>query len=215
MKNILLIGTGRFGRHTAVQLSQLGHQIMAVDTNEDRINDVLPYVTNAQIGDSTNAEFLRSLGIGNFDVCFVTVSGNFQNSLETTSLLKDLGAKCVVSRAERDVQAKFLLRNGADHVVYPEKQVAKWASIRYTDDHILDYMEVDASHAIFEVEVPKEWIGKTVGELDIRRKYDINILAIKNNGELSMAISPDTFFTGNISLLVIGEHKAIKKCFHI
>ncbi len=89
----------------------------------------------------------------------------------------------VISRAERDVQEKFLLRNGADKVIYPEKQVAKWASIRYTDDHILDYMEVDASHAIFEVEVPKEWIGKTVGELDIRRKYDINILAIKNNGE--------------------------------
>ena len=215
MKNVLLIGAGRFGRHIAMQLSQLGHQVMAVDTNEERVNDVLPFVTNAQIGDSTNAEFLRSLGIGNFDVCFVTISGNFQNSLETTSLLKELGAKRVVSRAERDVQAKFLLRNGADHIVYPEKQVAKWASIRYTDDHILDYMEVDASHAIFEVEVPKEWIGKTVGELDIRRKYDINILAIKNNGELSMAISPDTFFTGNISLLVIGEHKAIKKCFHI
>ena len=155
MKNILLIGTGRFGRHTAVQLSQLGHQIMAVDTNEERINDVLPYVTNAQICDSTNAEFLRSLGIGNFDVCFVTVSGNFQNSLETTSLLKDLGAKCVVSRAERDVQAKFLLRNGADHVVYPEKQVAKWAAIRYTSDHIFDYIEIDDQHAIFEVEVPE------------------------------------------------------------
>ena len=165
---------------------------MAVDTNEERINDVLPFVTNAQIGDSTNAEFLRSLGIGNFDVCFVTISGNFQNSLETTSLLKELGAKCVVSRAERDVQAKFLLRNGADHVVYPEKQVAKWASIRYTDDHILDYMEVDASHAIFEVEVPREWIGKTVGGLDIRRKYDINILAVKNEGEVSIAVSPNT-----------------------
>ena len=215
MKNILLIGAGRFGRHIAMQLSQLEHQIMAVDIDEERINDILPFVTNAQIGDSTNAEFLRSLGIGNFDVCIVTIGGSFQNSLETTSLLKELGAKCVVSRAERDVHAKFLLRNAADQVVYPEKQVAKWASIRYTDDHILDYMEVDASHAIFEVEVPKEWIGKTVGELDIRRKYDINILAIKNNGELSMAISPDTFFTGNISLLVIGEHKAIKKCFHI
>ena len=103
MKNVLLIGAGRFGRHIAMQLSQLGHQVMAVDTNEERINDVLPFVTNAQIGDSTNAEFLRSLGIGNFDVCFVTISGNFQNSLETTSLLKELGAKCVVSRAERDV----------------------------------------------------------------------------------------------------------------
>ena len=130
MKNVLLIGAGHFGRHIAMQLSQLGHQVMAVDTNEERINDVLPFVTNAQIGDSTNAEFLRSLGIGNFDVCFVTISGSFQNSLETTSLLKELGAKCVVSRAERDVQAKFLLRNGADNVVYPEKQMAKWAAIR-------------------------------------------------------------------------------------
>ena len=215
MKNILLIGLGRFGRHIAMELSELGHEIMAVDVNEGRVDKVLPYVTNAQIGDSTNAEFLESLGIGNYDICFVTIGGSFQNSLETTSLLKELGAKMVISRAERDVQEKFLLRNGADKVIYPEKQVAKWASIRYTDDHILDYMEVDASHAIFEVEVPIEWIGKTVGELDIRRKYDINILAIKNNGALSMAISPDTFFTGNISLLVIGEHKAIKKCFHI
>ena len=204
MKNILLIGLGRFGRHIAMELSELGHEIMAVDVNEGRVDKVLPYVTNAQIGDSTNAEFLESLGIGNYDICFVTIGGSFQNSLETTSLLKELGAKMVISRAERDVQEKFLLRNGADKVIYPEKQVAKWASIRYTDDHILDYMEVDASHAIFEVEVPKEWIGKTVGELDIRRKYDINILAIKNNGELSMAISTDTFFTGNISLLVIG-----------
>ena len=215
MKNILLIGTGRFGRHIAVQLSQLGHQVMAVDTNEERISDVLPYVTNAQIGDSTNAEFLRSLGIGNFDVCIVTISGNFQNSLETTSLLKELGAKCVVSRAERDVQAKFLLRNGADHVVYPEKQVAKWASIRYADDYILDYMEVDASHAIFEVEVPEQWVGKTIGELDIRKKYNINIFAMKSNGKISINISADTMFTEHITLLVLGEYKAIRKYFHI
>ena len=191
MKNILLIGTGRFGRHIAVQLSQLGHQVMAVDTNEERISDVLPYVTNAQIGDSTNAEFLRSLGIGNFDVCIVTISDNFQNSLETTSLLKELGAKCVVSRAERDVQAKFLLRNGADHVVYPEKQVAKWAAIRYTADHIFDYIEIDEQHAIFEVEVPKSWVGKSIGELNIRRKFGINILGIKHSGKTEVSITPD------------------------
>ena len=215
MKSILLIGLGRFGRHIAIKLDELNHQVMAVDNNESRVEAVLPYVRNAQIGDATNEDFIRSLGVRNFDVCIVAIGDNFQSSLEATSLLKELGAKMVVSRAARDVHAKFLLRNGADKVIYPEKQVAKWASIRYTDDHILDYMEVDASHAIFEVEVPKEWIGKTVGELDIRRKYDINILAIKNNGELSMAISPDTFFTGNITLLVIGEHKAIKKCFHI
>ena len=215
MKNILLIGLGRFGRHIALQLNKLGHEVMAVDSNEERVNAILPIVTNAQIGDSTNTEFLKSLGIGNFDVCIVTIGGNFQNSLETTSLLKELGAKLVVSRAERDVQEKFLLRNGADEVVYPEKQVANWAAIRYTADHIRDYIEVDEAHAIFEVEVPKGWIGKTVGELDIRRKYSINIMATKENGKINMAVSPDTVLTDNITLLVLGAYKELQKCFRI
>ena len=215
MKNVLLIGLGRFGKHIAKQLSQMGHEIMAVDINEERVDKILPFVTNAQIGDSTDAEFLKSLGIGNYDLCFVTIGESFQNSLETTSLLKELGAKFVISRAERDVQEKFLLRNGADKVVYPEKQVAKWASIRYTDDHILDYMEVDAAHAIFEVEIPDEWIGKTVGGLEIRKKYNINILAIKNEGEVSVAISADTVLRSDSTLLVLGDYRAIRKCFHI
>ena len=215
MKSILLIGVGRFGRHIAAQLAQLGHQVMAVDTDEERINEVMPFVTNAQIGDSTNAEFLRSLGIGNFDVCIVTISGNFQNSLETTSLLKELGAKCVVSRAERDVQAKFLLRNGADHIVYPEKQVAKWAAIRYTADHIFDYIEIDEQHAIFEVEVPEGWVGKSIGELDIRRKFGINILGIKHSGKTDVSITPDTVLSGEITILALGEYKALQKCFRI
>ena len=215
MKNILLIGLGRFGRHIALQLNKLGHEVMAVDINEERVNESLPIVTNAQIGDSTNTEFLKSLGIGNFDVCIVTIGGNFQNSLETTSLLKELGAKLVVSRAERDVQEKFLLRNGADEVIYPEKQVANWAAIRYTADHIRDYIEVGEAHAIFEVEVPKGWIGKTVGELDIRRKYGINIMATKENGKINMAVSPETVLTDNITLLVLGAYKELQKCFRI
>ena len=215
MKNILLIGLGRFGRHIALQLNKLGHEVMAVDSNEERVNKILPIVTNAQIGDSTNTEFLKSLGIGNFDVCIVTIGGNFQNSLETTSLLKELGAKLVVSRAERDVQEKFLLRNGADEVVYPEKQVANWAAIRYTADHVRDYIEVDEAHAIFEVEVPEGWIGKTVGELDIRRKYSINIMATKENGKINMAVSPDTVLADNITLLVLGAYKELQKCFRI
>lgn len=215
MKNILLIGLGRFGRHIALQLNKLGHDVMAVDSNEERVNKILPIVTNAQIGDSTNTEFLKSLGIGNFDVCIVTIGGNFQNSLETTSLLKELGAKLVVSRAERDVQEKFLLRNGADEVIYPEKQVANWAAIRYTADHVRDYIEVDEAHAIFEVEVPEGWIGKTVGELDIRRKYSINIMATKENGKINMAVSPDTVLTDNITLLVLGAYKELQKCFRI
>lgn len=215
MKNILLIGLGRFGRHLAVELNELGHEVMAVDDDEDRVNEILPYVTNAQIGDSTNANFLKSLGIGNFDICFVTISANFENSLDTTSLLKELGAKIVISRAERDIQKKFLLRNGADQVVYPERQVAKWASIRYTADHILDYMEIDASHAIFEAEVPEEWLGKTIGELDVRRKYNINIIAVKDKGGVNIALSTDTLLKQDATILVIGEHKAIKRWFNI
>lgn len=215
MKNILLIGLGRFGKNIALQLNKLGHEVMAVDNKEERVNEILPIVTNAQIGDSTNTEFLKSLGIRNFDVCIVTIGGDFQNSLETTSLLKELGAKLVVSRAERDVQAKFLLRNGADEVVSPEKQVANWAAIRYTADHIRDYIEVDEAHAIFEVEVPEGWVGKSVGELDIRRKYSINIMATKENGKINMAVTPETVLTDKITLLVLGSYKKLQKCFHI
>ena len=215
MKNILLIGLGRFGRHVAIQLNNLGHEVMAVDNNEERVNEVLPFVTNAQIGDSTNADFLKSLGIGNFDVCMVTIGGNFQNSLETTSLLKELGAKTVVSRAERDVQKKFLLRNGADEVVYPEKQIAEWAAIRYTADHIRDYIQVDEAHAIFEVEVPEAWRGKNIGELDIRRRFGINILGIKRAGETDVSVKPETVLTNDVTILALGEYKQLQKCFRI
>lgn len=215
MKNILLIGLGHFGKHIAMELNQLGHEIMAVDENEEKVNDVLPYVTSAQIGDSTDSDFLESLGIRNFDVCIVTMSGNFQNSLETTSLLKELGAEFVVSAAKRDVQEKFLLRNGADKVVYPEKQMAKWTAIRYTSDHILDYIEVDDSYAIFEVQVPDNWIGKSIGKIDIRKKYNINILALKEYGNMNMAITPDTVLSSNITLLVLGDYKSLQKCFKL
>ncbi len=215
MKSILLIGLGRFGKHIAMQLNQLGHQVMAVDHNEERVNDILPFVTNAQIGDSSNEEFLSSLGINNYDVCIVAIGDDFQSSLETTCLLKELGAKFVVSRAERDGQAKFLLRNGADEVVYPEKQVAKWAAIRYSADHILDYIELDQTHAIFEVSVPKSWIGMSVGQIDIRKKYNINIMAVKQNGKMDVSVTPDTVLTEDKTMLVLGEYKAVQKCFHI
>ena len=177
MKSILLIGLGRFGRHIAIKLDELNHQVMAVDNNESRVEAVLPYVRNAQIGDATNEDFIRSLGVRNFDVCIVAIGDNFQSSLETTSLLKELGAM-VVSRAARDVHAKFLLRNGADEVVYPEKQLASWTAIRYSADHIFDYVELDEEHGIFEISIPDAWIGKTVGELDIRKKYNVNIVKL-------------------------------------
>ena len=214
-KTILLIGLGRFGLHIAKKLHELGHEVMAVDVNEEKINQAVPYVTDAQIGNSTNEEFLKSLGINNFDLCIVTISDDFQSSLETTSLLKELGAKKVVSRAERDGQAKFLLRNGADEIVYPEKQLASWMAIKYSADHILDYIEVDNEHAIFEVSVPKDWIGKTIGEIDIRKKYGINILGIKDGEKLNVNVSPSQILSLELSLLVIGDYKKLKKCFKI
>ena len=214
-KSVLLIGLGRYGTHVARELSELSHDVLAVDRNEERINGAMQYVTSAQIGDSTNEEFLRSLGVDNFDVCIVTIGKDFQSSLETTSLLKELGGKLVVSRASADVQEKFLLRNGADEVVYPEKQLAKWTSIRYTADHILDYVELDAEHSIFEVAIPEKWIGRKVGEIDIRRKYNINILATKVNGKMDLAVTPETVLAENKTMLVFGEDKDLQKCFRI
>ena len=214
-KTILLIGLGRFGLHIAKKLHELGHEVMAVDVNEERINQAVPYVTDAQIGNSTNEEFLKSLGINNFDLCIVTISDDFQSSLETTSLLKELGAKKVVSRAERDGQAKFLLRNGADEIVYPEKQLASWMAIKYSADHILDYIEIGNEHAIFEVSVPKDWVGKTIGEIDIRKKYGINILGIKDGKKLNVNVTPSQILCSELSLLVMGDYKKLKKCFNI
>lgn len=215
MKSILLVGLGRFGRHIAMKLNELNHQVMAIDIQEKRVEAVLPYVTNAQIGDGTDAEFLRSLGVRNFDVCIVAIGDNFQNSLETTSLLKELGAPLVVSRAARDVHAKFLLRNGADEIVYPEKQLASWTAIRYSADHIFDYIELDGEYAIFEIAIPDSWTGRTIGNLDIRKKYNINIMALKRDGKLNMNISTETVLHPDETMLVLGDMKSIHKCFHI
>ena len=215
MKSILLIGVNRFGTLLAKQFHALGHEIMAVDKEEERIDRILPVVTDAQIGDSTNEAFLRSLGINNYDLCIVTIGGDFQSSLETTSLLKELGGKYVVSRADREVQAKFLLRNGADEVISPEKQIAEWAAIRYGSNHILDYVKLDAEYGIYEVPVPEEWAGKSVGQIDIRKRYGVNLMALKENGRMDLSVTPETVLSGNKTLLVLGEQKAVRKCFHL
>ncbi len=215
MRSILLIGVNCFGSMLAKQFPDQGHQIMAVDKDEERINKILPLVTDAQIGDSTSETFLRTLGINNYDICIVTIGGDFQSSLETTSLLKELGGRFVVSRADRDVQAKFLLRNGADEVINPEKQIAEWAAIRYASDNILDYIKLDDDHAIFEVPIPREWSGKSIGQIDIRKKYDITIMAVKEQGKMNLSVRPETVLDGKKTVLVLGEQRAIQKCFRI
>ncbi len=215
MKSILLIGVNHFGTMIARELHDMGHQVLAVDRDEERINAILPIVTDAQIGDSTNETFLRSLGINNFDVCIVRIGSDFQSSLETTALLKELGGRLVVSRADREIQAKLLLRDGADEVINPEKQIAEWAAIRYASNHILDYISLDNNHAVFEVSVPKEWIGKSIGQIDIRKRYGINIMAIKQYGEMNLSVKPEAVLSDSMTLLVLGEQKVMQKCFRI
>ena len=188
---------------------------MAVDDVEERVNAVLPYTTSAQIGNSTDPAFLESLGIRNYDACIVTIARDFQSSLETTSLLKELGARLVVSRAASDVQAKFLLRNGADEVVYPEKQLAKWTAIRYSSDHILDYIELDDEHAMFEVPIPGDWVGQSVGQLNIRRKYGINLIGVKRDGKLDLSVNSETILNQEETMLVLGRYQELQKCFRI
>ncbi len=215
MKSILLIGLGRFGQHVARKLNDLGHEVMAVDSDEERVDGALPYVTNAQIGDSTSEEFLSSLDVPSFDACIVAIGDRFQNSLETTDLLKELGARKVIARASRGVQEKFLLRCGADEVVYPEKQLAAWTAIRCTSDHILDYIELDDDFSLFELSVPEDWQGKTVLQLDLRKRYGINILGIRRNGKLDMSIGPNTILDGVSPILILGRQKDVNKCLKI
>lgn len=212
MKSVLIIGAGQFGMHIARRMSQLRCEIMAVDSEEERINTILPLVTNAQIGDSTNADFMRSLGIPDFDVCIVTISDSFQDSLETTALLKELGANKVIARAQNDVQEKFLLRNGADETVYPEKQTAIRLATKEASDDILDVFQLDHDINIYEVRVPQAWNRKTIAELDIRKKHSLNIIAVRKSDQLVVPM-PDMFLTPDDAILVLGNMKDIHKAF--
>lgn len=215
MKSVLIVGLGRFGRHMAQKLNDLKHEVLAIDKLEERVNDVLPFVTSAQIGDSTNEKFIASLGVRNFDLCVVAIGDSFLSSLETTALLKDYGAPFVLARATRDKHAKFLLRNGADEVIYPEKQMANWAAVRYSSEHIFDYIKLTPEHSIYETEVPASWVGKSVGQVGVRQKYHINILATKHDGELLPLPGASHIFTEQETLLVLGSNRDIQKCLHI
>jgi len=215
MKNILLIGLGRFGHHMAQQFYAMGHEVMAIDRQEERVNQVLTFVTDVQIGDSTDGAFLASLGVGNYDLCVVAIGDSFENSLVTTSLLKELGAGRVIARASRGIQERLLLRNGADEVVYPEKQLARWTAIRYSSDHILEYWALDHDYAVYELAVPEAWLGQTVDQLDLRKKYGLNILGIRYDGHLNMDIRPQTILDKGASVLVLGPETVIRKRFDI
>lgn len=211
MKSILIIGLGRFGTHLCKDLSRLDNEIMIVDQDEAKLEDLLPFVVSAKIGDCTNEKVLKSLGVGNFDICFVCIGNNFQSSLEITSQLKELGAKYIVSKANRDIHAKFLLRNGADEVIYPDRDIAEKVSVRFSANQVFDYVELGNGFSIYEIAPLPEWIGHSIKDINFRAAYNTNIIGIKTNGNMKLMPGPDYVFQKGEHLMVIGHQTDIEK----
>lgn len=209
MKSILIIGMGRFGRHLCQNMVRLGNEVMIVDEVEENLEEMLPYVVSAKIGDCTNEAVLKSLGVDNFDICFVCIGTNFQSSLEITSMVKEMGGRYVVSKANRDIHAKFLLRNGADEVIYPDRDIAEKLAVRYSANHVFDYVELTDDYSMYEIPPLKTWIGKSIKELSIRNKYNINILGTKRENEVKMMPGPDHVIAADEHLMVIGQSKDV------
>lgn len=211
MKSILIIGLGRFGRHMAEKFSEQNNDVMAIDINEERVNNVLSVVTNALIGDATNERFMETVGVRDFDLCVVAIGDNFQSSLETTALLKDLGAKFVLARASRDVHAKFLLRNGADDVIYTEKETAERLAVKYGSDNIFNYIELNDEYSIYEIAVPSSWLNKSILKVNVRSKYGISILATKQGNNIFPLPKPEHVFTDSESLMILGKNEDVSR----
>ena len=207
MKSILIIGMGRFGIHLATRLSELNNEVMIVDKQEEKITPLLAIVTRAQIGDCMDENLLRSLGVSNFDICFVCIGGNFQASLEITSLLQELGAKHVVSKADREIHEKFLLRNGANEVIHPERDEALRAAMKYGARKVFDYFEMASDFSVFEVGTPESWVGKSIRQINVRTKYNVNIIAVKQNGKVVPVPSAEYVFVQGEHLIIAGHSK--------
>ena len=213
MKSILIIGMGRFGHHLAHDFLENGHDVMIIDEIEEKVEEMVPYATSTKIGDCTKEEVLKSLGIKNFDVVFVCIGSNFQSSLEITSLVKELGAKRVVSKATRDIQAKFLLRNGADEVIYPEKDIAKKWAERYSLDNIFDYFNLTGDIGVYEVNPLPEWVGKSIRESNISAKHKVIILGVRKQGDEEMTMLPSADYVINEKehLMIMAENDVVEK----
>lgn len=211
MKSILIIGLGRFGTHLCKDLAKLDNEIMIVDKDESRLEDLLPMVVSAKIGDCTNEKVLKSLGVGNFDICFVCIGENFQSSLEITSQLKDLGASYVVSKANRDIHAKFLLRNGADEVIYPDRDIAEKVAVRFSANQVFDYVELGNGFSIYEIAPLPEWLGHSIKDMNIRVAYNANIIGIKTADGVQLMPNADYIFKQNEHLMILGHQHDMEK----
>lgn len=208
IKSILVIGMGRFGKHLAMKMQALGHSVMVVDMRDQQELTISSIFDDYMIGDCTDEIVLSSLGIGNFDICFVTIGKNFEASIIITSLLKNLGAKYIVTRAGRDIQTEVLRKIGANDIIYPEREYAEKLAIRYNAAHILDFFNLAGGFAIFEIMVPAEWIDKSIVMLNVRQRYHVNILVIKNEVEVQLP-KVDYIFKPNDIIVIMGKENDV------
>ncbi|MBO5439566.1 MAG: TrkA family potassium uptake protein [Clostridia bacterium] len=204
-KSVLIIGMGRFGRNLALRMLDMGNDVMIIDKDVSIIDAMSTKCPDATIGDCTNEDVLKALDVSEFDICFVTIGEDFQSSLIITSYLKALGAKCVVAKANQDIQADLLKKIGADEIVYPEKEIAEKLAMRYNSDNIFDYIQLTSDYSIYEIPILKEWVGKTIVEINVRQNYKISIIAIKVGSTLIPSPSASYVFGRDDHIVVIGK----------
>lgn len=210
MKSILVIGAGKFGHHIAEFLYDMGNDVMLVDKNEILIEEYADKVTSAEIGDFTIKNNLSALNVGDFDYVFVCI-GDFQDSLVVTSYLKELGASYVISKASSLIHEKFLLQNGADQVIYPERDMAYNMAVEFDNTSIFDYFQLSEDTGIYEITAPDAWIGKSLSKINVRKIHNITVIAYKDGDEVVAVSSPDYVFTKANHIIVMGKKSDIKK----
>lgn len=209
-KQYIVFGVGRFGSALSKKLCEMGHEVLAVDSNAERVAAISPYVTTAiQVG-ANDEETMRSLGIRNFDAAIVAIGDDFHHSILMTILCKEMGAKYVIAKASDANHAKVLLKLGVDRVVFPERDMGERIAHSLINPHVLDLINLKGDYLIAYLKCPKVWQGHTLINIDVRKQYSVSILAIYRNSEVIMDISADTVLKAGDSLLVLGHKNHIE-----
>ncbi len=210
-KTVLIIGMGKTGRHLAMRMHELGNDVHVMDKSEERIERLPFEFADVKICDCTNRRVIESLDVKSFDHCFVMIGSDFQSSLVITSLLKSYGASHVIAKARDDIQYELLVKIGADEVVKPEEEVADRLAVCYNSAKIFDYIPIHEGYAFYEISIPKFWVGKGLRELDIRRKYKTNVVAVLHGKEFFPTPSPDFTFSEGDRIIVLCAKSEISK----
>lgn len=209
-RQYVVIGLGRFGTSIARTLYSLGNEVLALDIDDETVQEISQEVTHAVQADSTDENVLKALGLRNFDIGVVTIGADIKSSIMTTLILKEIGIKFVVAKAHDEIHAKVLYKIGADRVVFPERDMGVRVAHNLCSSSILDYIELSPDYSIMEVAAIKKWIGKSLKELNIRNKYGINVMAIKRGRDINISPEADEYIRKDDILVVIGGTESLK-----